>query len=114
MEKVQKSHKLHLIMLMNASYYSFLEKSIFDIHMTIPRIHHVQISSGSDLHYYWHNVKTPKMPKTWQSQKKGLVPTLQSEPDFSQTNSFHEVAEIIKLITYRKIPNISPPEYKPP
>ena len=47
-EKVQKTHKLRMIMLINPSLYNFLEKIIFDLQITIDRVHPVQILSRSD------------------------------------------------------------------
>ena len=47
-KKVQKMHKLCLIMLINPSLHNFLEKNIFDLQITIDRVHPVQISSRSD------------------------------------------------------------------
>ena len=55
------------------------------------------------LHHYWHNVKTRKMPKKWPSLKnRGLVPTIQPEPDSSWTCRFHLVLDNVKLIMYMK------------
>ena len=43
--KVQKMHKLCIIMLINPSLKNFLENIIFHFQITIDRVHPVQISS---------------------------------------------------------------------
>ena len=57
-------------MLINHSWYNFLEKIIFDFQITIDTAHPVQISSRSDncvtTDIMW---KSPKMPKKWSSLK---------------------------------------------
>ena len=88
--KSAKTHKLCIIMLIYPSWYNFLEKNIFDLQITIDRVHPVQISSRSDncitTDIMW---KSPIMPKKRQSLKnRGLVPTIQPEPDFSWTCGF--------------------------
>ena len=47
-EKVQKTHKLCIIMLINPSLHNFLEKIIFDFQTTIDRVYPAQSSSLSD------------------------------------------------------------------
>ena len=47
-EKVQKTHYLCMIMLINPSFHNFLENVIFDFQITIDTVHPVQISSRSD------------------------------------------------------------------
>ena len=42
-EKKQKTHKLCIMMLINPSQYNFLGKIIFDLHITIDRVHPVKI-----------------------------------------------------------------------
>ena len=46
--KVQKTHQLCIIMLINPSLHNFLENIIFDFQITIDTVHPVQISSRSD------------------------------------------------------------------
>ena len=89
-EKVQKTHKLCIIMLINPSSYNFFEKNIFDLQITMERVHPVQISSRS-VHCIITNImwKTQKMMKKRPSLKyRGLVPTIHPEPDFSLTCGF--------------------------
>ena len=77
-------------MFINPSCYNFLEKNIFDLQITIDRVHPVQILSCSHYCITTHILrKTPKMPKKRPSLKnRGLVPTIQPEPDFSWTCGF--------------------------
>ena len=68
---------------------SFLEKSIFDLHIIIPRVHLVQILNCSD---YWLTTfiiwESPKMLKKDCLKNRGLVPPIQPQTDFSRTCSF--------------------------
>ena len=68
-------------MLINPSYYNFIEKIIFDLQITIDRVHPVQIFTCSD--YY---ITTNKMQKT--PKNKGLVPTILYYTKFSWTCGF--------------------------
>ena len=81
-EKRQKTHKICLIVLINPSWYSFLEKIILDIQVCIPREHPFQISSRSDYciaaDIMW---KIPKMTKNDSLQNRGVVPTIQPKTD---------------------------------
>ena len=59
-----------MIMLINPSWYNSLEKNNFDLHITIDRVHPVQISSRSDCCITTHIMrKTTKMPKKRLSAK---------------------------------------------
>ena len=68
----------------------FFKEIKFDLQITIDRVHPVQSSSRSD--YCITTViiwKTLKLPKKQQVlRKRGLVPTVQPEPDFSWTCGF--------------------------
>ena len=70
-------------MLINLSWYGFLENIIFDLQITIPRAHPVTISSCSDYcittDIMWKYTK--KAEKRWSLKDRGLVPTKQPEPE---------------------------------
>ena len=91
-------HKLCIIMLINPSEYNALEKIVFDLQITIAIVHLVQISSRSV-----HCITTDtvwKIRKVLKSLKsRGLVPTIQPEPDFSQVCSFWKILDNVELIT---------------
>ena len=74
-EKVQKTHKLCIIMLINPSLNNFLENIIFDFQITIDTVHRVQISSRSDnLRYSKVNEKfliTSSDPSSYKSASYG-------------------------------------------
>ena len=79
---------------------SNLEKIIFDIQISIPRVHPVQISSRFD-----YCIATDIMWKYTKNEKKvsnnsGLVFIIKSEPDLSWTYGFHEVLDDVKSIAY--------------
>ena len=84
-EKVQKTHKLCIIMLIHPPWYNFSEKILFDLQINIDWVHPVQISSRS---YYC--ISTDIMWKTpnISLKNRGLVPTIQLEPDSCWTCSF--------------------------
>ena len=61
-------------------------KNIIDLQINIDTVNPVQILSRSD---EWQNVKNTKNAEKRPSLKnRGLVPTLQPEPDFSWTYGF--------------------------
>ena len=95
-------------MLINPSLNNFLENIIFDFQITIDKVHFVQISSPSDNCITTDIMqKTPRMVKKLKSLKyRGLVPTIQVEPDFSRTCSFCVVVDKVELITYIKFQRI--------
>ena len=79
-EKVQKTHKLCIIMLINPSLHNFLENIIFDFQITIDRVHPVQISSRSDNCIATDIMcKTPKMLKNDEVSKIGVWSLLYSQ-----------------------------------
>ena len=76
----------------------FFRNNIFDLQRGIPPVHPVQnFKSFSLLHHYWHNMKMHQMPKI---DNGGLVPTIQPEPEFSQTGGFRNVFDNVELIMY--------------
>ena len=85
----------------------FSEKIIFDLQITIARVHPVQISSRSDYcittDIMW---KTLKMQKILSLTNRGLVPTKQPETDFPLTYRFRKTVDNVQLITYMKFQNI--------
>ena len=102
--KSAKTHQLCIIMLLNPFLHNSIGNIIFDFHITIDTVHPVQISSRSDncitTDMMW---KSPKMPKKGLSLKnRGLIPTIQPEPDFSWTCGFREVLDNAELIMYMK------------
>ena len=78
---------------------SFLEKSIFDLKITIPRVHPVQISSHSD-----YCITTGIMYKHWkcwkndQVSKIGVVPTIQPEPNLLLRPFAETIEETVSFI----------------
>ena len=78
--KSAKTHKLCIIVLINPSPYNFVEKIIFDLQLTIDRVHSVQIASCSD---YWHIVKN-----TTNAEKTTNSPNLGSGPIYTARTRF--------------------------
>ena len=72
-------------MLINPFLHNLLEKNIFDIQITIDRVHHVKFQvtkiTSSLLTLCEKHKKCRKNDLSYKN--RGLVPTIQPEPDFS-------------------------------
>ena len=97
-------------MLFNASYHGLFQKN----YSCSSRVHpSLNFKPFRFLHNYWNNLKNSKMLKTKKvSQKRRLVPTVHSEPDFSQTCSFRVVLDNFYLFNYMKFQKMLINEYR--